>query len=454
MTPRVVETDYLVIGAGAMGLAFVDELLARRPDQQVVLVDKRAKPGGHWNDAYSYVSLHQPAAFYGVNSEKLGSGGAALATGTEVLAYYERVLDKLLRTGHLQYFPMCEYRGNRRFDSLIAPGESYQVNVRAKTVDSTYMNVEVPSTTPPKYSVAPGATVVPPNDLPRVAAPQSRYVVIGAGKTGMDAVLFLVGQRVDPASITWIVSNDAWLLDRDHLAPGQVLGWFVDQLELIARSSTLQDVYAHAEAKKSLLRLDPLVWPSKFRCATVNRHEAKRLRAVKNVVRMGRVVSVQPDSIVLQGGEVPTDGHTLHVDCTADGLAKRAPRPVFDGNHITLQSLFMCQQVFSASLIGYLESRYEDELTKNELCQVVPHPEFNRDYVSAMATSYSNIENWTREISGWLRKSRLSLAHHESPWRLLVNLRRIKRIGPLAAHSMRQILREEHAAQSIAQGAQ
>ena len=30
-------------------------------------------PGGHWNDAYSFVNLHQPSAFYGVNSLPLGA---------------------------------------------------------------------------------------------------------------------------------------------------------------------------------------------------------------------------------------------------------------------------------------------------------------------------------------------------------------------------------------------
>ena len=99
---RELETDYLVIGGGAMGMAFTDELLARSPSDRVVMVDRHARPGGHWNDAYSYVSLHQPAAYYGVNSEKLGPGGAALASGTEVLAYYEQVIAKLLRSGRQQ----------------------------------------------------------------------------------------------------------------------------------------------------------------------------------------------------------------------------------------------------------------------------------------------------------------------------------------------------------------
>ena len=78
MAPRTISltADYLVVGAGAMGLAFADEIISTGSDKSttVVLVDTRASVGGHWNDAYDFVKLHQPAAYYGVNSEVLGSG--------------------------------------------------------------------------------------------------------------------------------------------------------------------------------------------------------------------------------------------------------------------------------------------------------------------------------------------------------------------------------------------
>ena len=95
------ECDYLVIGAGATGLAFVDELIHGSRNITVILVDKRAKPGGHWVDAYSFVRLHQPAAWYGVNSKVLGNGGADLASKYQILAYYERVVEDLKATGRL-----------------------------------------------------------------------------------------------------------------------------------------------------------------------------------------------------------------------------------------------------------------------------------------------------------------------------------------------------------------
>ena len=52
-------------------MAFTDALIADS-DATVVLADRRHAPGGHWNDAYPFVRLHQPSAFYGVNSLPLG----------------------------------------------------------------------------------------------------------------------------------------------------------------------------------------------------------------------------------------------------------------------------------------------------------------------------------------------------------------------------------------------
>lgn len=85
MRADLVETDYLIIGAGAVGLAFADTLLAET-DAHITIVDRRGKPGGHWNDAYAFVTLHQPSSFYGVNrgenkQSALGAGKPRYATG-------------------------------------------------------------------------------------------------------------------------------------------------------------------------------------------------------------------------------------------------------------------------------------------------------------------------------------------------------------------------------------
>src|SRR5687768_8517800 len=101
---RMLEADYLVVGAGAMGMAFTDALVDHA-DVRVVMVDRRHDVGGHWLEAYPFVRLHQSAAFYGVPSTLLGGGKlqdsgpeAGLqerANQSEITAYYARMLDRM-----------------------------------------------------------------------------------------------------------------------------------------------------------------------------------------------------------------------------------------------------------------------------------------------------------------------------------------------------------------------
>jgi len=73
----------------------------------------------------------------------------------------------------------------------------------------------VPSTTKPNFAVEDGVNIVPVNGLSRLSKPWARYVVIGAGKTGMDALLQLLDTGVSPDSILWVISQDCWYFNRD-----------------------------------------------------------------------------------------------------------------------------------------------------------------------------------------------------------------------------------------------
>src|SRR5205823_8046344 len=119
---RQFDTDYLVVGAGASGMAFVDSLLASS-DAEVVIVDRRHGPGGHWLDAYPFVRLHQPSANYGVNSRTLGNdrvdatgvnaGFYERATAAEICAYFARVLEEhFIASGRVRFLGMTDYRGS------------------------------------------------------------------------------------------------------------------------------------------------------------------------------------------------------------------------------------------------------------------------------------------------------------------------------------------------------
>ena len=90
----------------------------------MVIVDRHHRPGGHWNDAYPFVRLHQPSSSYGVNSTPLGSGAIdevglnigfeELASGQEVLSHFDRVMrQRFLPSGRVRWFPSSEVEPTR-----------------------------------------------------------------------------------------------------------------------------------------------------------------------------------------------------------------------------------------------------------------------------------------------------------------------------------------------------
>lgn len=423
---NAIEADYLVVGAGAMGMAFLDTLVTET-QARVVLVDRHHQPGGHWTTAYPFVRLHQPSAFYGVNSLPLGSdaidqvgwneGLYELATAGEVCAYYDHVLRRrLLPTGRVAYFPMSEYRGDGRFTTL--GGTEYAVDVTRRIVDATYMRVEVPSMRPPPYEVAPGVACVPPNDLPRLAA-RERYVVVGAGKTGIDTCLWLLGQGVAPERLTWIMPRDSWLLDRATIQPGSLFAGkikaaFAAQLRAVRDADSVDDLFSRLEDAGALLRIDPAIRPTMYRCATVTHAELEQLRRITDVVRMGHLLRVDADRMVLEGGAVRTQASALYVDCTADGAEKRPATPVFEPDCITLQSIRGCQQIFSAALIAHVEAAYPDDAARNELCPPLPHPDTDLDWLRVARADYGNQLRWLddADLAAWLAAARLDLFGH------------------------------------------
>jgi len=421
MATTKLTADYLVIGTGAMAMAFTDVLLTET-DATVIMVDRHHQPGGHWNNAYPFVRLHQPSAFYGVNSRSLGSdtidtagwnkGLHELATNSEVVAYFDQVMQQqFVASGRVQYFPMCEYNGDKAFSSLVS-GIGYEVSAK-KVVDATYMNVTVPSMRAPAYQVATGAHCEALNALPKVTGQYQHYTVVGAGKTGMDACLFLLKNAVDPDRISWVMPRDSWLMDRANIQPRQsgagIPEGFLQQYQAIAESESIEDMFNRVHEVGQLLRFDDTVTPTMYRCATVTTAELEQLRRIKNIIRMGRVQRIDVDKLVMDQGELPIKPQTLHIDCSADGLERRPQTAVFNDDTITLQSVRTCQQVFSAAFIGHVEASYQDSDVKNELCTPVPHPDSDTDFMRTTLTNMLNGVRWSQDepLQQWLKNARL-----------------------------------------------
>ena len=332
MSIETLSTDYLIAGTGAVGMAFADVILSET-DAHITMVDLHDKPGGHWNDAYPFVTLHQPSSFYGVSSRELSRGQIDtiglnkglydLASGAEVGAYFDAVMrEQFLPTGRVQYFPNTEYLGDGAFRSIVS-GKRYQAEVRRKTVDATFLKTTVPSTHTPGFDIAPDANLIPINELAKLRKTPAGYVIIGGGKTGIDACLWLLQNQVDPDQIRWIMPRDAWLIDRANTQPNMdffasTMGAQANQMEAIAKADSLDDLFARLEQAGVLLRIDPAVQPKMFHAATVSKLELEALQQIRHIVRQGRVTHLGRNEITLEQGSLATGPEYLHVDCATE----------------------------------------------------------------------------------------------------------------------------------------
>lgn len=470
--------DYLIVGAGAVGLIFADELL-NHSDARIVLVDRRHRPGGHWNDAYPFVRLHQPSVYYGAGSRELGSSrietrgpNAGLyeqASGPEINAYFEQLMrQRLLPSGRVQFFPMHEYVGDwtsdHRIVSLVT-GEETPLYVASRLVDTTFYRVSSPSTHTPGFEVRGGVTVVPPNDLPKAVAPFRNYVVLGGGKTSMDVVVWLLRHGARPDAIKWVVPRDSWLVNRETIQPGDAgfvrkIESLANRLDAAAHATSLNDLYARLERAGEVLRIDPHVQPAMFHGATISPGELKLLRRVKNVIRAGHVERIEPGVLTLEAGERPSEPDAVYIDCTARGITWGPTRPVFQDKRITMQIIRDGRLSLSAAAIAYVEATVP-EARKNDLCRPIPYEEHLITWPRAMLTELMNGAEWAKvpALHHWARAHRLtgfgSSPGGEADARLEALNRRIAALRPTAmanltrligAHDARAGSRPAHAA--------
>lgn len=420
MQARELEVDYVIVGAGAVAMSFADTML-REGAATMAIVDRRAKPGGHWNDAYPFVRLHSPAANYGVNSRPLGAEGLeqdglnrglqSLASGKEICAYFDALMrERFLPSGRVHFLPEHDYAdGEAR---SLTDGARTRLVAQRRVVDCTIAETRIPATHQPEFTVAPGVLCFAPNALPQ-ANLDAQFVLIGAGKTAMDSAIWLLQRGVEPESITWIRPRDAWLLNRratqtDFAFFGDTIGALAAEMEAARDAASLEDLFARLEAGEMLRRLDPAVKPEMFRCAIVSDAEFAELKRIRNVVRLGRVRGIDAARIVLAEGEVATSPNHVHVDCTGDGLPKRALGPIFEPGRITPHYVRRCSPTFSGAFIAHIEATRQSDEEKNALCTPCPIPRTPLDWLRMHLVDARNRSAWFRaEQMPWLMQSRL-----------------------------------------------
>lgn len=304
-------------------------------DVRVAMVDRRHSTSGHWLEAYPFVRLYQASAFYGVASTLLGGGQLQQrgpekglqerASQSEICAYYARTLDRMLESGKVEFFPNCEYVGDRTFVSLIS-GERFEVREACRIVDARYLSPSVPAEEPPPFDVADDARVVPVNKLARLEEAPSHYVVVGSGKTATDACIWLLQREVDPGAICWVRPRDPWMMNRALVQPDPAifLGMTADMMRAAEHATSIEDLFLRLEDADIMLRIDRKVLPTMAKAPTLATWELEQLRTIENVVRRGHIEKVTRGNLTFTDGSVAVADDSLVVHCAADGL--KCPR--------------------------------------------------------------------------------------------------------------------------------
>ena len=423
----LVSTDYLVVGAGATALAFVDALVAEA-DVEVTVLDRRLAPGGHWQDAYPFVRLHSPSAYYGVNSLALGrdrietdgvnAGFYERAAGAEVCEYFAQVAARLAQTGRVRLLTGHEHLGAAGTGEQVRDlrtGEVLEIEVRRKVVDAGYLEASVPATHRTPFDVAPSARVVPVGDLPAAIGSAASYVVLGAGKTAVDACVWLLDNDVAPDRIRWVRPRDAWFQDRRHFQPLEQVAAIMEGISLDAEAgaeaASVEELFARLEGSGRLVRIDPSYPAAMYRGTMLSAGELDAVRQIDDVVRLGWVVRVEADRIVLERGETATSTDVLHVDCTARGLRDAPATPIFAPGRIVLQQVRHLSPCFNAALIAFVEAHRDEDADRNRLCPPNPYPKSIEDWPRMISRTWRTEAGWLAEpdLFAWVANSRLNL---------------------------------------------
>ena len=174
-------------------------------------------------DAYPFVRLHQPSAFYGVNSRALGDdlidkvgwnkGLYELASKGEVCAYYDRVMrEQFLPSGRVHYFPNCEVSAEGEVVSLVT-GATIDITAH-QYVDAGYMQVR--ARYPGADYAVDSALCVPINAL------QVAGLTVSIRSSAAERPLwmrFMAVASVNPQKIHWVRPRDSWILNRANIQP-------------------------------------------------------------------------------------------------------------------------------------------------------------------------------------------------------------------------------------------
>lgn len=297
----------------------------------------------------------------------------------------------------------------------LSTGKVREIPVRRKVVDARYQQAAIPATHTPSFRVDPEAAFIPVGELPERSNDYRRYVVIGGGKTSVDACLWLLDAGVEPDRIRWVRSREAWFNDRAQFQPleqvGALMEGAADEAEAGAKARDVTALLHWLEDAGRFMRLDTGSEPTMYRITMLSRPEFADLQRVSGVIRRGHVRTVGSRSLTFDDGKMTIGRDELVIDRSARGIASPPTVPIFTDRSITLQQVRHGSPTFNAALLAFLEAHRDHDEERNRLAPPNPSPTKPADILMMLVRTWVAAERWRREpdVKHWISHSRLNL---------------------------------------------
>jgi len=312
------------------------------------------------------------------------------ATKQEVLTYFGDFVNEKVASEQIDYYPNTSYNFESSDNGLSPPGDkyrtihyfstldgsiSYEVKVKEKFIDGTHHECIIPNDSPLQFPVDKEVRVMTPNLVfesfegesnEKSSMLDNKYVVIGAGKTGMDCIVYLQRtMKVKPDDIAWVISNDVWMMN----GSGEGTPW--DWPYYVAKhNGDVDKAASDLEERGSFVRLDKDHTPTVFKFPMIYSDDMKLLRNIKTVLRRGRVASLRRKYNDQVSVEFEKDNHDpwtafapidkcVFVHATSPGPFNGFEEDVSiakDGTKMKLQVLFAPPISFSMSILAKIEA--------------------------------------------------------------------------------------------------
>jgi len=202
---------------------------------------------------------------------------------------------------------------------------------------------------------------------------KKKYTILGCGKTAMDTVVYLLREMKIPSDkISWVIPSDVWMLAREGTG-----GPWTYSRALLAADGDREKACIDLEKEGTFVRLDKGIVPTRFRFPVIGRDELKLMKTIKNIVRKGRVTSIdlKGDTIRVGFDGKGQDGHdpvwcippsedeTIFVHCTSPGPfnGKEIEQLFPSETEMRLSLLFAPPVSISPSILAKMEAARKKE---------------------------------------------------------------------------------------------